>query len=202
MIYYQIGALAIIIIFIFIGAHRGIARGALNLIGLVLDALLSYYIAGPAAQWIYDTFFKQTVITAIQENIAAQGVSFAVDSVMSALPDWLSKAIGTVNGLTGQNIDQIAKSYTLPESQTLSMAQSIEKVVGALAVSLLTVITALVLFVILMIIIKLIIRMILRAVNVPVIRQINKLFGAVLGAAEGIAIVWFLCLVLNINLFA
>ena len=69
MIYYYIGAAVIIIILILIGAYRGIIRTLFNLIGLALNAFLSYHIAGPLAQGMYDSFFKQAVITKIQEVI-------------------------------------------------------------------------------------------------------------------------------------
>lgn len=202
LIYYQIGAAVIVILFIVIGAFRGIARSILNLIGFALDAVLAYYIAPPLAQWIYDEFIKQTVILKIQESISQNGVSVAWENIKTALPDWLSGAIGFTNGITGQGVDNVVNNIQLSDSQTLEMARSIESAIGGLAVSALTIILVFVLFALLMIVIKLIIRLIIKAMNAPVLRQINKILGAVLGAVEGCALVWFLCAVFGINLFA
>jgi hypothetical protein len=52
------------------------------------------------------------------------------------------------------------------------------------------------------IIIKLIIRLILRALNGRVLRTVDRFFGGLLGGAEGVILVYFLCSVFNINLFA
>ena len=51
MIYYQIGAAVIILLLILIGAYRGIIRTLLNLIGLALNAFLSYHIAVRVPIW-------------------------------------------------------------------------------------------------------------------------------------------------------
>lgn len=202
MIYYQIGAVEIVIIFIAIGAYRGILRTLFNLIGLALNAFLSYSIAGPLAKGIYNTFFKQTIITKIQEIIAEKGVSFVADNIYAALPDWLKNAAGIANQISGKNLEQIPNNIKLPDSQTLSLAQSIESALSVVAIMVLTAITTLVLFFFIMIIIKLLIRLILRAFEGPVLRTFDRVFGAVLGAAEGIILVFFICVVFNIKLFS
>ena len=202
MIYYQIGAAVIILILMLIGAYRGIIRTLLNLIGLALDAFLSYHISGPLAQGMYDTFFKQTVITKIQEAVAQKGVSVAYESALSALPDWLSKMVGAANQLTGQGIDKLVNNYTLSDGQTLSIAQAIEAQLAPVIVAIMAVIIVFILFVLLMIIIKLIIRLILKALDGRVLRTFDRFFGGILGGVEGVLLVYFLCSVFNINLFA
>lgn len=202
MIYYQIGAAVIILLLILIGAYRGIIRTLLNLIGLALNAFLSYYISGPLAQGMYDTFFKQTVITKIQEAVAQKGVSVAYESTLSALPDWLSKMVGAAYQLTGQGIDKLVSNYNLSNDQTLSIAKAIEAQLAPAIVAVMAVIIVFVLFFLLMIIIKLIIRLILRALNGRVLRTVDRFFGGLLGGVEGVLLVYFLCSVFNINLFA
>ena len=202
MIYYQIGAVVIVLLFILIGAFRGIIRTLLNLIGLALNAFLSYWIARPLAQGIYDSFFKQALIEKVQAAIAQHGVNYAVDSALGAMPDWLANAVGLSEKLTGQNFEQIAKGYELGNDQTLSMAQAVERVLGPVVVAAIAVIAVFVLFMILMIIIKIIIRLIIRAIDGPGLRTIDRVLGAVLGGVEGAVLVLFLCAILNINLFA
>ena len=130
MIYYQIGAVVIVLLFILIGAFRGIIRSLLNLIGLALNAFLSYWIARPLAQGIYDTFVKQALIEKVQAAIAQHGVNYAVDNALGSMPDWLANAVGLSEKLSGQNFEQLVKGYELSNDQTLSMAQAVEKVIG------------------------------------------------------------------------
>ena len=202
MIYYQIGAAAIVLIFILIGAFRGIIRTLLNLIGLALNGFLSYFIAGTLAQGLYDSFFRQALTERIREAIAQNGVSFAVDSAVSAMPDWLANAVGLSEKLSGQNLEQLAKGVVLSDDQTLAMAQAVERVLAPVAVALLTIITVFVLFTLIMIIIKIIIRLIIKALDGPVLRTADRVLGAIVGGVEGAVIVLFLCALLNINLFA
>lgn len=202
MIYYQIGAAVIILIFILIGAFRGIIRTLLNLIGLALNAFISYWIARPLAQGIYDSFFKHALIEKVQAAIAQNGVNFAVDSAVASIPDWLAKVIGISEKLSGQNFEQIARGIKLSDDATLSMAQSVENVLGPIMVTIITVIATFVLFMFFMILIKLLIRLIIRALDGPVLRTVDRVFGAVLGGIEGAVLVFFLCVVFNINLFA
>ncbi len=202
MIYYQIGAAAIVLIFILIGAFRGIIRTLLNLIGLALNGFLSYFIAGPLAQGLYDSFFRQALTERIREAIAQNGVSFAVDSAVSAMPDWLANAVGLSEKLSGQNLEQLAKGVVLSDDQTLAMAQAVERVLAPVAVALLTIITVFVLFTLIMIIIKIIIRLIIKALDGSVLRTADRVLGAIVGGVEGAVIVLFLCALLNINLFA
>lgn len=202
MIYYQIGAILIVVIFAAIGAFRGIARTVLNIVGVAVNAALSYLIATPLAQGIYDTFLKQSIITQTQQIIAENGVNFVVDSVTNALPDWLSGAIGITNSITGQDLAEIAKGYELSDTQTLSMAESIEQAVGQVAVSVLSILLVIVLFFIIMIFIKLLIRLILKATNYPVLKTLDRVLGAVLGTVEGCGIVILICLLFNIKLFS
>ncbi len=202
MIYYQIGAAVIIIILIAIGAYRGILRTLFNLIGLAINAFLSYSISGPLAKGIYDTFFKQTIINRIQQIIAENGVSFVANNIYAALPDWLKNAAGIANRISGDNLGQIPDNITVTDDQMISLSQSIESALSVVAVAVLTAITTLMLFLLIMIIIKLIIRLIMKAVEGPVIRTFDRIFGAVLGALEGIVLVFFICVVFNIKLFS
>ena len=192
----------IVLVFILIGAFRGIIRTLLNLIGLALNAFISYWIARPLAQGIYDGFIKQELITKIQTAIAQHGVNFAVDSAFNSMPDWLAKAVGLSEKLSGQNFEQIARGIKLSDDATLSMAQSVENVLGPVLVSIIAVIATFVLFMVFMILIKLLIRLIIKALDGPVLRTVDRVFGAVLGGIEGAVLVFFLCVVFNINLFA
>lgn len=202
MLYYQIGAAAIILLFILIGVYRGIFRTLFNLIGLVLSAFLSNQIAGPLAQGVYDSFVRQSVILRIQEAIAQNGVTSAVNGAVAAFPEWISKTFGLADKLSDYGIDQLPNGIALSNSQTLSIAESIEREISPAIVAVLSVIAVFVLFFVLMIIIKILIRLIIKAMDGPVLRGINRFFGGALGAIEGAVLVLFLCVVFNIKLFA
>ena len=113
-----------------------------------------------------------------------------------------SQKVDAANQLTGQGIDKLVSNYNLSNDQTLSIAKAIEAQLAPAIVAVMAVIIVFVLFFLLMIIIKLIIRLILRALDGRVLRTFDRLLGAFLGGVEGVLLVYFLCSVFNINLFA
>ena len=50
---------AVIVGFVVIGAVRGMARTLLNLAGMVLNVMLSHFLAGAISGWIYSTFIRR-----------------------------------------------------------------------------------------------------------------------------------------------
>ena len=202
MIYYQIGAAVIILLFILIGVYRGIFRTLFNLIGLALSAFLSNRIAGPLAQGVYDSFIRQSVVLRIQEAIMQNGVTSAVNGAVSAFPDWLSNSLGLGDKLAGFGADQLPGGAVISNAQAFEIAQSVEREIYPAIIAVLSVIVTIVLFFILMIIIKLLIRLIIKAMDGPVMRGLNRFFGGVLGAVEGVVLVLFICVIFNIKLFA
>ena len=181
----------IIVLFIIIGVKRGIARTILNIAGLFVTYIFASYLSDFLAQLAYDTFLKQTVANNINEFITTNGLDYAASNCLGALPDWANAIVSAVVSLFGGSCEQFVQSIDAQASIALSSsAEAIEKTVEVAAVAVFAMILLIVLFILIFIIVKKLIRLVLKVFKAPVLKQVNGLFGGVLGAAEGILCAW------------
>lgn len=189
--------IAVILLFAAIGVKRGIAKTLLNLAGLIVTAFLAYYISSFLSQLIYDLFIKQTVITNIQQIIQQNGIDYAVSNSLEAVPEWITGIISFFLGIFGISLNALENQIAIPDNLSASAAQTIESAVRPVVTSLFAIIIIAVLFIIIFIFVKKLIKLVSRVFNIPVIKQINQLFGGILGIAEGFLIVW-----IAVNIFS
>lgn len=183
--------LSIVVLFMIIGFKRGIAITLLNLAGLVITAISAYYLSTFLSQLIYDTFFKQNIISNLEQIIEQEGIEYAILNCFDAVPQWITVLVSFIVGVFGISIDEFEKNMTFSKDLSLTLAQNIEQTLGSVIVTVFGIILIIVIFILLFILVKKIIRLTLKVFNIPVIKQVNKILGGVLGAVEGIVLVWF-----------
>ena len=183
--------LSIILIFVIIGIKRGIAKTLLSLAGVILCAISAYYLSELLAQSFYDAFLKQTIITNIENMIEQNGLEYAVQNPFEAMPQWILTILTFILTLFGATIDEFEKNIAFSKNLSLTIAQNIEKTLSGLIISIFMIILTILLFIVLFYFVKKIIKLTLNVFEIPVIKQINKLLGGLLGAIEGIVVVWF-----------
>ncbi len=82
---------AVCVVFVAIGAHRGFIRSAAHFLGAVVAACLAACLGGAAAQWVFDTLFRPALVERIGESLASLGSGdtlTAVQQVFASLPDF------------------------------------------------------------------------------------------------------------------
>ena len=87
---------AVILLFTVLGVWRGIARTLLNLVGMIVNMLLSRWLSNGLALWIYAAFIKPSVTASLEEQIMKNGFSEAVAKSLEAVPQWLDSIISSV----------------------------------------------------------------------------------------------------------
>lgn len=181
---------AVIVLFALIGVKRGIAKTILNLAGLVLTAISAYYLSSFLSQFIYDSFLKQTVITNIQQIIEQNGIDYALNNCLEAVPQWINGILSFFAGIFGVSLDEFESQLIIPSDISSSTSQVVESAVAPVVTSVLSIIFVIVLFIIIFIIVKKLIRLASGVFNIPVIKQINQLLGGIFGLAEGLLVVF------------
>ena len=181
---------AVIVLFALIGVKRGIAKTILNLAGLVITAISAYYLSSFLSQFIYDSFLKQTVITNIQQIIEQNGIDYALNNCLEAVPQWINGILSFFAGIFGVSLDEFESQLIIPSDISSSTSQVVESAVAPVVTSVLSIIFVIVLFIIIFIIVKKLIRLALGVFNIPVIKQINQLLGGIFGLAEGLLVVF------------
>ena len=187
---------AVILLFTLLGVWRGIARTLLNLVGMIVNMLLSRWLSNGLALWIYAAFIKPSVTASLEEQIMKNGFSEAVAKSLEAVPQWLDSIISSVFAPLGIRYEDLQNGMFIGKDQASSIAQAIEEPLSRIIIAVLSMVLMVVLFLVIMLIIKMIIRAILRAVHATGLSGINHFFGGILGFAEGFAFVF-----LAINIF-
>ncbi len=191
----------IILIFIALGVKRGIAKTILNIAGIAVTYIGALYLSDFFAKGIYNLFLKQSVIDNINNYISVNGVQYAIDNCLSALPDWLNSFITTILSFCGGNLENFL-SYSDVEfaKASTATAYTIEPMVQIAVVSVFGIILLVILFIIIFIFVKKLIRLVSKAFKAPVISQLNSFFGGLLGIVYGLIVAFIIANVAGIVL--
>ncbi len=183
--------IVLIILFAILGFRRGLARTLLNFAAMIASTVIANFLSDALAQAIYNSFIKQGVIEKIQTTISTQGVDTAINTSLNSAPDWVTGLLNPFMKMFGMSLNDVQKSLVISNDQTLTVAQNLEKPVGALTISIISLILMAVIFTVVFCLFKLLIRHVVKIFEIPVVSQINHILGGIIGFAEGIVFVVF-----------
>lgn len=187
--------IALIVIFIFIGIKRGFAKCLLNLAGLIVNIMLTQWLSGFLSGWIYESFIRQSVIDNLQNQIMENGYTHTVANAFDSVPEWIRTMVESVFSFSGISLQDLQSGVFVSNTQSQSLAQSIERPLGEIIITVISMLMSVLLFIVFMVLIKILIRFVLKFFNIPVIKQIDRTIGGILGFIEGII---FVCVAINI----
>lgn len=185
----------LIVLFALIGMKRGIAITILNIAGIIVTAVSAYYLADMLSEFIYNTFVKQTVTDNIQQLIIQSGVEYAAENCLDTLPYWVYGIVSFITGLFGAGKGGFQNNISASQFTSSNTVHLIESAVKSAVTSVFNIILFILLVVLIYILVKIIIKKVAVLFKIPVISQINKLLGGILGLIEGIV---FVFIVVNI----
>ncbi len=189
-----------VVLFVLLGVRRGAAKTLLCFVAMTANAVISHYLGSIAAQWVYDSFIKSSVLSNLEQGIAENGVTVTAQNSLGALPDSMYRLFRFFGGMFGVAPEDMQGRLVVSAGDTEAMARTLEKPIGELTVFLLSVVISLVIFFLLWIVFKLLIRAALHVFELPVIRQVNHVLGGVFGLLEGVVLVCFLSNILYLLL--
>lgn len=176
-------------LFVLIGWRRGLARTLLNLASVIAAFAVGSFLSENLAQAVYDGFIKQTIITNLQTAITEHGVETVTSTSMQYAPSWVTGILSSVLKMFGMSMTDLQNSVEISKDTSLSLAQQLEKPIGEVTVSVLSLLMMTVLFTVLMILGKLLIRYIVKVFELPVVGTVNHLLGGAFGFVEGLVLV-------------
>ena len=187
--------IAVILIFllaIFIGYRRGFIKAAIKLVGCVLAVVIAGLLSTAMAGGIFDAFMSEKIETTIVDQIQAAGTGDAADSlreVADQLPDFVTNALEAYGLGTPDKI--IASLEGSLNGSAVSVAETVvAKVVRPVAVALLRTVCFFILFILLMIVVGIVASLVNKVFKFPLLKQVNGVLGAVVGAVEGIVLIF------------
>lgn len=176
----------IFLLFIILGVKRGFVRSVLDLVGTLAAMLVSMWFSGIAAQWFFSTFLQESLTRQIAEALQSAPAADAAEAVLSVVPEILRGGLEAF-GITSDAINQ-AVAGTSGQA-----AEAVVAVLAPMVVSALRGLFALVLFIFLLVIFRILSGVVCRIFRLPVLRQLDKGLGILLGVAQAALITVLLC---------
>ena len=183
--------IAVFALLFFIDFKRGIAITILNVAGVALTGFLAYHISNFLASWVYTAFVQQTLTTNLQQMIDTQGINSAIANSFSALPNWVMGMLGFFLSIFGLDSSVYTNDFQVSNSAAAAVSTSVENLIQPVITGMFRLVIGVVISIIIFIIIKILVKKLVRVFKIPVVKQINKLLGGVLGLAEAAILVFF-----------
>lgn len=178
--------IAILALFVLVGVRRGFIRSAAHFLGSVIAAFLASVLGGAAAQWVFDTLFRNALVERISGSIAGLGgqdAAAAVKELLSSLPDFIVRALEEAGVTAG------ALEGTLA-TKTGEAAELIADALSPVFVGFLKVLAVIVLFLLFMMLVRLLADLLSTAFRIPLLRELNGLLGGVFGLLLALVSLW------------
>lgn len=137
----------------------------------------------PAAQWVYVTFFREPLVTKISMAITGMGMGEAVNAVFGGFPAPLSRALSARGITQGSVVAQL-------QSGTAGAAEGIADALSPMLTGFIRVLAMLVLFILLLVVIRAIATLLSGLFELPVLRGVNGVLGAVFGVLMAVLVLW------------
>lgn len=184
--------LLILTLFVVKGVLKGALRSALSLLGVILTAYFSSILGKALAAWLYDTFFKQSIINSVSDSINSsigQNTADVIAQIVDNLP-FIS--------LLNPDLSNSATVVSAIESGSLTAANTVESVLSPIIIGFISILTTIFLFILISFAVRFLISLILKVGKLPVLSQFNRILGGVLGLFSGTVIIMLLILILKL----
>lgn len=183
--------LLILILFLVFGAKKGFFRSVIDLVGTVVAMGAAVWLGAAAAQWFFDGMLRESLTLQVAEALRNSPAGNAPDVILSALPDVLAGALEHY-GITADTLNQAISnaSGSAAEAAVIAIAPAVISILKALF--------SLVLFIFLMVILRILSGVVSRLLKLPVLKQLNKALGALLGVVQALLVILLCCFCLEL----
>ncbi len=187
---YDIVFIIIILISLFIGYKKGVARMLLSLFGSAASFLLSVLLGEYFSKLVYDNHIAPSVVDSLSRTLAISSSGYS--DVFESLPPFVRFAL---NFTDTSYTDVVLAVDRIPQT----LAENIEKAIAPVVTSLLAFIFTALIFIAVLFLFKLVVKHIVVAVfNIPVLKTVNKLLGSLCAVVIGLLFVSFFAFLLHL----
>lgn len=196
--------IAILAICIVLGCRKGLVRSVIGLLGKIISLVAAFflsenlgvyldknYIHTPMRQWLVNQ------LSPTAENINASLASLDLDSLFSERPEFFVN----ITNLLNVNIDDVSNRYFAIKAQGIEQAKAaiIDVMISPVSSVLSRIVAFLIIFIVCAIGVAVLWWLSDLIINLPIIRQLDTLGGAVFGALNGILIVFVTVSVIGLS---
>lgn len=184
---------------VFIGAHRGAVQTLVMFIGSIAAYAFASFLGNLMSENIYNNFLKERILENVS-NTVSQPANNAVDGVTDNF-NFLPNIIVRIFENFGLSTDQInSGANQVLDNASSAVANSVENAIRPVCVAIISMAVTILLFFVFLFFVRILARFINKSCSIPVIKQINRLGGGVIGFAQGIFAVFILTFILTVVL--
>lgn len=178
--------LVVLVICVIYGSKKGFLTMLTAFIGRIAAFVLALLICTAASSWVYDSFISKSVNESISSNLEElfleendTSVTKLVEKSTEDMPDFIHKtAMSYADKLTvnGGDVDKIAQTVE-------------DEIVSPIIISALNIVIFIILLTFFMIVVKCLSKVFKGVNDIPLIGELNKLLGALIGVLNALIIV-------------
>ena len=188
----------------FVGISKGLVKSIISLLGKIASLIIAFifsenlgiyintnYVREPVQKWLVNS------LSATSEGVDASLADLNLDALFKDMPDFFKK----IGDFLNINLTQMGEKYTSLKENGIEQAKS--AVTSAMVMPLSELISRIIAFIIIFILCSIAVSIIWwlsdLIVNIPVLRQLDKLGGAIFGILNGILLTFIVVSIVNIS---
>lgn len=175
------------------GISKGFIKSAMHFASLILAIVCVFIFTAPVAAWLEDGFIKNGVSQITKESldsiVNAGTEQFDIDEVLADRPESLSEFADRFDFDIG-DIEEYYNEFLANLTRSDALEALSEKIAAPTASALSTVAAAVIIFVAVLIVCAIVTYVLDLLCRLPVLKQLNKLLGALFGVASAFVSAW------------
>lgn len=179
----DIAVLAVLLLFAILGAKKGLIKSCADFLGALIAMIGAGIFSGPAAEWVYVTFFRTSLMEKITTAITGLEEAEAVHTVFEDFPGVIQRALAAAGITEGSVLTQL-------QGTALDVAEGITDALSPMLIGLIRVLAMVVLFILLLVVIRAVAALLSGLFELPVLHGLNRLLGAVFGVLMAVIVIW------------
>ncbi len=182
--------IVIILIFVFIGFKKGVARTALSSASTLIAGIVSSTLSKPIAVSIYESSVKPSLVNKIDKAVKTaqqSGKNVPTSDIIKSLPNYVRNSLPSFD-ITNERLRDAIRDGSI----------AAEGLIRPIIVSFITCIVTVLLFLVLVIIARVAIKVICDKMDMVTKGIVDSFFGALIGLLEGFLIIIVIAFVMRI----
>ena len=192
--------LAVLVMFVVLGAKKGFIRAFLDGFSTLIAGVLAYTFVEPASQYAYDAFVRNMVRNSLSNALNSTTNDFgSITEKVEILIDKIPESAINFSAKFGFNVDAVADSIikSRPGDKEVLIDTIMTDIADKIMMPLVETVTFIVLLVVFVLVLAVVIRLFDSLIKkIPVVKETDKIFGALLGLLKGVIVVFVACAVL------
>ena len=192
--------LAVLVMFVVLGAKKGFIRALLDGFSTLIAGVLAYTFVEPASQYAYDSFVRNLVRNSLSNALNSTTNDFgSITEKVEILIDKIPESAINFSAKFGFNVDAVADSIikSRPSDKEVLIDTIMTDIADKIMMPLVETITFIVLLVAFVFVLAVVIRLFDSLIKkIPVVKETDKIFGALLGLLKGVIVIFVACTVL------